>query len=236
MERHRSQILIGGGVMIALIFAGLVFVGSTQQAYACSIQLDPVTPVTNVTPSSTPNLGQIEDDMGRTHVTVGTQVRYTFCPPASGPHYNASGQGPIQPRFYGPDDSAIPEGWIHNLEHGGLVVLYNCNLGGCDQTAQDQLRALVGNVPEQPDLQHPERPVIACHCPVRHDEDAVRGLDLGTGPVPGHARHRADRRVLQERTANARTRSSSAPSRRPGRPRSGLREPGRARFRRASPS
>ena len=36
------------------------------------------------------------------------------------------------------------------MEHGALVVLYNCNLGGCDQADQDQLRALVTNLPNSP--------------------------------------------------------------------------------------
>ena len=88
--------------------------------------------------------------MGRGHVAVGTAVTYTFCPPASGQHYNAAGQGPIQPRFYGPDDNTIPEGWIHNLEHGGLVILYNCARSGCDTATLDQLKQLATTFPASP--------------------------------------------------------------------------------------
>ena len=85
--------------------------------------------------------------MGNTHVAVGTVVKYTYCPPASGHHYFASGQGPIPARPYGPNDSVIPEGWVHNLEHGGLVLLYSCDKGACDDATQAQLRTLVQGFP-----------------------------------------------------------------------------------------
>jgi len=88
--------------------------------------------------------------MGRGHVTVGTPLSYTFCPPASGKHFNAPNQGPIAPRFYGPDDNIIPQNWIHNLEHGGIVILYNCARSACDSTSLDQLRQLAVNFPASP--------------------------------------------------------------------------------------
>jgi hypothetical protein len=75
-------------------------------------------------------------------------VTYTFCPPASGPHYNTAGLGPIEPRFYGPDDGAAPQGWIHNLEHGGMVVLYSCARSGCDSASLDKLKRLVSTLPD----------------------------------------------------------------------------------------
>lgn len=75
--------------------------------------------------------------MGRNHINPGEFHTYTYCPPASGFHINAAGLGPIPPRYYGPDDATEPQGWIHNLEHGALVVLYSC-AGGCpdDPTLQ----------------------------------------------------------------------------------------------------
>ena len=146
MERHRSQ-LVGAGIFAAVaVFAVPIFLGSTQSAYACSIQLDPASPA----PAGSPVNGQREDDMGRGHVTVGTSVSYTYCPPASGKHYNAGGQGPIAPRFYGPDDNTVPQNWLHNLEHGGMSILYNCARSGCDTDSLSQLRELVGNFPASP--------------------------------------------------------------------------------------
>ena len=58
--------------------------------------------------------------------------------------------GPIAPRFYGPDDNSLPEGWIHNLEHGGIVILYNCARRGCDTNSLDQLRQLATHFPTSP--------------------------------------------------------------------------------------
>jgi hypothetical protein len=90
--------------------------------------------------------------MGRTHVQLGQKVTYTYCPPASGSHYNSSGSGPIQPRLYGPSDRALPEGWVHNLEHGAMVILYRGQTGdpGITDAGQAALRALFDQFPPSP--------------------------------------------------------------------------------------
>jgi hypothetical protein len=63
--------------------------------------------------------------MGRGHTTTVTEkVTYVYCPPASGKHYNGQGAGPIKARLYGPNEKTVPQNWVHNLEHGGLVLLY----------------------------------------------------------------------------------------------------------------
>jgi hypothetical protein len=64
--------------------------------------------------------------MGRTHVATGSTVEYLSCPPASGRHYIGTNVGPIRTAVYGPNEEVGPQGWIHNLEHGGIVVLYKC--------------------------------------------------------------------------------------------------------------
>jgi hypothetical protein len=46
---------------------------------------------------------------------------------------------------YGPDDAVIPQQWLHNLEHGALVVLYRD--ASVDQAA---LQALFDAVPPSP--------------------------------------------------------------------------------------
>jgi hypothetical protein len=89
--------------------------------------------------------------MGRQH-SVNAPQSYTYCPPASGNHYNRAGQGPIDPNHYGPDDFTEPAGWVHNLEHGGMVLLYRCQEGdpGCEEAAQDQIADIVANFPQSP--------------------------------------------------------------------------------------
>jgi hypothetical protein len=145
-ERHRGQVIWGGILAGVVLIAAFVLLSASQPAYACSIQLDPAT---SPSPGSS-IVGQAEDDMARGHVAVGSPVTYTYCPPASGKHFNAAGEGPIPARFYGPDDTRIPQNWVHNLEHGGLVILYNCSRNGCDTNSLDQLRALASSFPASP--------------------------------------------------------------------------------------
>ena len=67
----------------------------------------------------------------------GTTVRYGYCPPASGRHYNlGAGLAPLARRFYGPEQNLVPENWVHNLEHGYVVLLYK---GTPDQATLDGL-------------------------------------------------------------------------------------------------
>jgi hypothetical protein len=75
-------------------------------------------------------LGVPTSDLGREHVAQGTSVRFDYCPPASGRHYNlGGGLAPLARRFYGPDVSLVPQNWIHNLEHGYVVLLYSGDPG-----------------------------------------------------------------------------------------------------------
>jgi Protein of unknown function (DUF3105) len=148
VERHRTRLLVGGTIVVAALVVGFLYVGATQKAYACSTLVDPV--AATAAPSGSPRLGQQEKDMGNSHVAVGTVQRYTYCPPASGNHFNAAGRGPIAARYYPPDEGTEPQGWVHNLEHGALVVLYNCS-GGCpDDATLQQLKTFVSSFPPSP--------------------------------------------------------------------------------------
>lgn len=139
--------------MAALALGGLAYFSLTAPAYACSIQWV-AQPTPTPQPSATARLGYPQEDMLRDHVPVGTKVKYLYCPPASGDHYSSAGQGPIQPRVYGPNEKAIPEGWVHNLEHGGLVLVYNCSPttggDGCTDTKQAAMKQLYSSWPLSP--------------------------------------------------------------------------------------
>jgi hypothetical protein len=146
LERQRNTI-IGIAVVAALAVVGaFVFASATSPVYACSAEFQPPA---SADPS---HQGAVEDDLGRGHVQAGNFVRYTLCPPASGQHYTAAGQGPIQSRLYGPNDQAVPQGWIHNLEHGGLVVLYRCTGSdtACGDSAQSTMKSFVDAFPASP--------------------------------------------------------------------------------------
>ncbi|MCX6021430.1 MAG: DUF3105 domain-containing protein, partial [Chloroflexi bacterium] len=67
-----------------------------------------------------PQPGRVVADEGGGHVDEGSVITYKNNPPASGPHY---------PRWadYGVYEQTVPTGtWVHNLEHGAIVVLYRC--------------------------------------------------------------------------------------------------------------
>ena len=149
LERYRGRLLLGAGALAVIVVVGLAYLSATSPAYACASQWTP-SPTPTTAPGATPRLGYVQDDLGRTHVQPGSVVKYALCPPASGGHVNITGEGPIKPGVYGPDDQATPEGWIHNLEHGGLVLLYKCPGDTCTDAGQAALKALYAQWPASP--------------------------------------------------------------------------------------
>jgi hypothetical protein len=136
-------VLAVGGLLVYLSF-------STKNYTCLTLWTAPATPAP--APSATPHVGFAQDDMGRGHVPVGSKVKYTFCPPASGQHYNAAGvAGPITAKVYGPNEPTIPQNWLHNMEHGGLVILYRCADGDtCDDAQQTALKDFFSTFPNSP--------------------------------------------------------------------------------------
>ena len=150
IERHRRA-LTGLAVVAAIVLVGgFIFVQATAKAYACTTQTDPAPAATSQPNGSPAPLGQVQPDMGRDHIADGASARYTYCPPASGGHYNGAAVGPIEARYYAPDDATVPQGWIHNLEHGGMVILYSCDQGACDDATQQALKSLFQTFPDSP--------------------------------------------------------------------------------------
>lgn len=151
MERYRTPIVAAAVIAGAVLVSVFVFASAAAPAYACSAEWAP-----DETPSSaagaSPNPGYVQPDMGQRHTPVGEKVTYTYCPPASGPHANAPGAGPIQPRFYRTADVALPSGWIHNLEHGAMVILYRGRDGdpGASDEGQAELAKLSDDFPASP--------------------------------------------------------------------------------------
>jgi hypothetical protein len=164
-ERHR-RLLLGGIALIVILGVGVFAYGAaTGPAYACANTWVP-DPTPPPTAGATQRLGYVEPQMERTHVQPGDFVRYAFCPPASGKHINLPGSlGPIPPKVYGPDNRILPQNWIHNLEHGGLVLLYRCEgSNACTDEGQTALRAFFGSFPNSPICNLPSgslSPVVA---------------------------------------------------------------------------
>jgi hypothetical protein len=116
----RKQLTIGGIVAVVLAVSVLLF--NTVQ--------DGMRPAPGVT---LPN-------EGNSHVTPGTPLEYRSNPPASGPHYATW----ARPGFY---NETLDRGlWVHSLEHGYVVLLYNCPTE-CPDLVQ-QLRQFYDTAPK----------------------------------------------------------------------------------------
>jgi hypothetical protein len=134
LQRLRTPILALVAI-VALVGVGFyVVTTAAAPAYACTTIDVPAAPAEG-------QLGQVQPDQGNQHVQRGDKVTYPVCPPASGKHINNVGFGPLEPQVYGPEDASLPNGWIHNLEHGGLVLLYACEQGACDDAGIAALQA-----------------------------------------------------------------------------------------------
>ncbi|MCZ6557824.1 MAG: DUF3105 domain-containing protein [SAR324 cluster bacterium] len=84
--------------------------------------------------------GQQFETMGQLHIPQGTlSYAYNSSPPTSGPHANAV--------RWGEQSASIPEiNQVHNLEHGGVLIQYNCSRLSEDQTCsrvRTQLRGIM---------------------------------------------------------------------------------------------
>lgn len=161
LERNRNRLLWLGGAIVLVVLVGMFYLNASTPAYACTNLFDPtpaptfvaptVEPGTTNPPATQPPLGFVQPDMGHLHVDPGTKVTYTNCPPASGKHYNVTGDGPIDGgKVYGPDEVTVPQGWVHNLEHGAIVLLYKCPGPACDDAGQAALKALLAKWPNSP--------------------------------------------------------------------------------------
>jgi hypothetical protein len=163
IERY-SRLLVYAIAALAIVVVGLFFfLQSSTPAYACATEWTaPQTAAPQ--PDATPRLGFVQDDLGRDHVSPGTAITYALCPPASGKHLNVTGEGPIKPGVFKPSDDTFPQGWIHNLEHGGLVVLYRCSSEACPEYQEAAFQAFYDSFPDSPICHTPKGaigPIVA---------------------------------------------------------------------------
>jgi hypothetical protein len=78
---------------------------------------------------------------GWIHVAEGSAITYVHNPPASGPHY------PVWLR-YEAYDTVIARGyWVHNLEHGAIVMAYRPDAGTAVIESMKQMYRALPNDP-----------------------------------------------------------------------------------------
>lgn len=117
------------------IFVVILLVGGAGVAFLWP-KLNPLAGGSGVLSNATAGdlLGVPVPDEGRVHVDEGSAITYKSNPPASGPHYPS-------PKDWGIYTTTIAPGyWVHNLEHGGVVVLYDCP-AGCSQVVAELQQA-----------------------------------------------------------------------------------------------
>jgi hypothetical protein len=119
-EQRRRRLMVGvGAVLIVAVVIAVV--------------------VMFIRPPASAQGRQVPIEGNRNHVAQGTVITYHNRPPSSGDHYD-------QPAGYGFFQREIPTGnWVHDLEHGGIVVLYRPDL--CDQACQSQLQETYNTAP-----------------------------------------------------------------------------------------
>lgn len=99
-KRKFGKLIIFLGIILVLSFAGWKLISET----------------------SSPLPGEQLDDLGADHISDISEVAYNSNPPTSGPHF------PIWTKR-GVYDREISDGYlIHSLEHGYIVISYNCEI------------------------------------------------------------------------------------------------------------
>ena len=136
-ERRRTYLIIAVFAVLVIGGAGLLYFLTNPPSIGGSKASSAVKKVGGV---------QTIADEGRGHVTRPERVTYKHQPPSSGQHYNDSGA----PRPWGAVQTALlPEEYVHNLEHGGIVLVYQCSGSECDSDFQ-AAQSLFSQLPKEP--------------------------------------------------------------------------------------
>ncbi len=89
------------------------------------------------------------------HVADGTPLDASSNPPTGGDHYGS------WVRWGSHDLPLAPGNWIHNLEHGGIVIGYRCATRAACTPVAARLEALAASLPQDPACSSEMPPVRA---------------------------------------------------------------------------
>jgi hypothetical protein len=131
-QRQRTLRIAAVVIVVVVVLGGLIYWVANETIKGTNEWA--------VRPTAHPN-EQIIPDEGRGHVETGSQVNYQHYPPSSGQHF------PIwaDPGFY---DQPVADGyWVHSLEHGDVVVLYNCEATSDCEGLKTEIRNFVNSAP-----------------------------------------------------------------------------------------
>ncbi|GAC1328064.1 MAG: hypothetical protein NVSMB17_03000 [Candidatus Dormibacteria bacterium] len=155
-ERRRTQVIIAVFAVIVVGGAGLLYFltnppsfggGSTSGSSTTSVSMG----VRNgVGVGKSLGAAHAVTDEGRGHVVRPARVTYNHQPPSSGMHYNDQG-APHKP-WGAVQSELLPEEFVHNLEHGGIDLVYRCSGTECD-AANTAAQALFAALPKEAQFQ-----------------------------------------------------------------------------------
>jgi uncharacterized protein DUF3105 len=127
---RRSLFIIGGVLLAAAATIFVVAVALNHQAQTVNASRLTFQPVSTL-------VGQeIPDEGTPSHIDPSTSWTYKVYPPTSGPHYSAAGIAPVPWKTI---DTLVEGQFVHNLEHGGIAILYDCPSGTDCTTLKNQL-------------------------------------------------------------------------------------------------
>lgn len=110
--------------------------GPTSAASSLELTPAPATPTESAVRGET----QVPIEADTTHVGEGQSISYTTSPPTSGRHYTRTAPYAVA------DVATAPGYWVHNLEHGGIAVLFRC-ASDCAVIADELRSTLMPRVP-----------------------------------------------------------------------------------------
>lgn len=136
--RDRRNLVIIAVILViaalAIVFVALYLNHQSQVSNANRLQFQTV--------SGT--VGQeIPDEGTANHIPPSQTWTYKFYPPTSGPHYFVQGYAPVAWQTV---DTLVEGQFVHNLEHGGIAILYDCPSGNDCATLKNQLENYVKNL------------------------------------------------------------------------------------------
>ncbi len=131
-DRLRGFLLVGLALVGVGVVAAFLIQGAAAAPYTCDSLLTPPSPGATPSPGVQPGVpaeaagrtGFATSDLGRGHQPNGSTLRYGFCPPTSGEHWSIPGRAPLRRDVFQSGDSVSPGNWVHNLEHGYVVLAY----------------------------------------------------------------------------------------------------------------
>lgn len=131
-QRQRTMRIVGGVILGVFVLAGIIYWVASQTISGQNEWA--------VRPTADPQ-EQVIPSEGRGHLPEGTPLTFKHYPPSSGNHYPVA----ANVGFY--TDTFADGYWVHSLEHGNVVVLYNCSATSDCNTLKSQVQDFVLNSP-----------------------------------------------------------------------------------------